>query len=104
MARIGDRPRPAPRASTARVAASASGPSPQATATWFSTTSFSTAIPGSAASRAAIARATAQCRSTISATPCRPSAISTAQTAKPRARRDISGEKASGARFSPLGR
>ena len=46
-------------------------------------------------------RATAQCRSTISASPCRPSAFSTAQTAKPRARRDISGENASGARFSP---
>src|SRR6266700_1519489 len=75
-----------------------SSESPKRTTTWLSTTSFSTSTPGTAASCSAKRRASAQHQSTRSATPERPSMRNAAHTARPRARRELSGTKLSPSR------
>src|SRR5690606_12366392 len=66
--------------------------SPKLTSTWLSTTSLHTSNPA-AVSPSANRRASAQHRSTRSATPDRPSSRRAAHTANPRARRDDSAVK-----------
>ena len=80
------------RATTSRVRSS----SPKETQTWVKTTSLSTSASGIAAIPRANAAAWPAIRSTRSATPCRPSAASTAYTGIDRARRDSSGTFSNG--------
>ena len=73
------------------------------TSTWFRTTSFRIATPGSPRAPPRTAARRAQQRSTRSAMPARPSERSAAQTAKPRARRENSGDPVERSRSPPLG-
>ena len=70
---------------TAAITASVRSAGPNDTSTWLSTTSFSTSKPASRIP-SANRRASAQLRSTSSATPSRPSEASAAHTSTPRAR------------------
>ena len=73
---------------------------PKPTSTWLRTTSLTTSAPP-ASSPSAKRRASAQQRSTRSATPSRPSSRRAAQTAKPLARLDDSGHQVAQRRRRP---
>ena len=79
-----------PSSCSAAITRSVASASPNDTSTWFSATSFNTRCPA-ASSPAANRRAWRQVRSSISATPVRPSDRRAAHTSTPRARRESSG-------------
>src|SRR5690606_22544907 len=85
---------------TAAITRSVVASSPKLTSTWLSTTWLHTSNPA-AASPSANRRASAQHRSTRSATPERPSSRRAAHTANPRARRDDSAVKSASAGSPP---